>query len=258
MDMQDKEFDDLFRSKLDEFELEPSATVWPGIDGELRSVGRKRSLMRWLSIAASIIVLAAVGVLFIPKQTIKQVKASGQGTIVKVTHPVSTLPSPAKPVRPVQSPLIKKINDIQAVAIVKKTNKKVVEPEKSGTQLATTPAPLNNTAPEVIAVVAPKQTNNNAIVPDKNTALTPNISVEPTQDFNVKPLMAANEALDINKKDTIPVKTRRKIHGFAGLVSLVIAKVDKRKDKTVESRDDDDESNIVGVNLGIVKIKKGE
>ena len=31
MDMQDNEFDELFRSKLDEFEMEPSAKVWPGI-----------------------------------------------------------------------------------------------------------------------------------------------------------------------------------------------------------------------------------
>ena len=30
MDMQDKEFDELFRSKLDEFEAEPSGNVWPG------------------------------------------------------------------------------------------------------------------------------------------------------------------------------------------------------------------------------------
>jgi hypothetical protein len=67
MDMQDKEFDKLFSSKLEGLEIEPSAKVWKGINGEL-SGNKRKSLIPFLSIAASIIVLIAAGVLFIPKK----------------------------------------------------------------------------------------------------------------------------------------------------------------------------------------------
>ena len=45
MDMQDKEFDELFRAKLDGFEAEPSANVWPGIADELDSNKRRKTLI---------------------------------------------------------------------------------------------------------------------------------------------------------------------------------------------------------------------
>src|ERR1700743_3890466 len=67
MNMQDKEFDDLFRSKLDNFEMEPSAQVWQNIDAELDGKKKKASLFTLLGIAASIIMLIGAGILFIPK-----------------------------------------------------------------------------------------------------------------------------------------------------------------------------------------------
>jgi hypothetical protein len=40
-------------------------------------------------------------------------------------------------------------------------------------------------------------------------------------------------------------------------LNVVIAAVDKRKDKVIEfSNTDGDESSITGINLGIIKIKK--
>ncbi len=66
--MQDKEFDDLFRSKLGDFETEPSAQVWQNIDAELDRKRRKKSIFPMLGIAASIIVLITAGILFIPKK----------------------------------------------------------------------------------------------------------------------------------------------------------------------------------------------
>src|ERR1700743_2371629 len=68
MNMQDKEFDDLFRSKLDNFEIEPSAQVWQNIDAELDGKKRKGGLFTLLGIAASIIMLIGAGVLFLPKK----------------------------------------------------------------------------------------------------------------------------------------------------------------------------------------------
>src|ERR1700744_2449261 len=66
--MQDREFDDLFRSKLDNFEMEPSAQVWQNIDAELDGKKRKGGLFTLLGIAASIIMLIGAGILFLPKK----------------------------------------------------------------------------------------------------------------------------------------------------------------------------------------------
>ena len=60
MNMQDKEFDDLFRSKLDDFEMEPTAQVWINIDAEMDGKKRKRSVFFSLRIAASVILLLSI------------------------------------------------------------------------------------------------------------------------------------------------------------------------------------------------------
>ena len=46
--MQDKEFDDQFRSKLDNFEVEPAAQVWQNIDTELSDRKKKASSRCWV------------------------------------------------------------------------------------------------------------------------------------------------------------------------------------------------------------------
>ena len=69
MDIQDREFDELLRSKLDGFEAQPSAKVWPGISDGLDSATRRKTILPWLTIAASIAVLIGMGVLFMLKKT---------------------------------------------------------------------------------------------------------------------------------------------------------------------------------------------
>jgi len=72
MDMQDKEFDKLFNQKFEDFEVEPSPWVWDNIAGELDGKKAKRTIMPWLSIAATVLVLITAGVLFLKQKPIKQ------------------------------------------------------------------------------------------------------------------------------------------------------------------------------------------
>jgi hypothetical protein len=56
---------------------------------------------------------------------------------------------------------------------------------------------------------------------------------------------------------TKPVAKKHGIRNFGDLVNLVVAKVDKRKDKLIQFTDsDDDESMISAVHIGAVKIKR--
>src|SRR5258708_4022920 len=87
MDMQDKEFDQLFRAKLDNFEAEPTGQVWDGIVEGLDGKRRYKMLVPYLSIAASIIVLAAAGILFIPQKAAVNTKPRVKSGIVKTVQP---------------------------------------------------------------------------------------------------------------------------------------------------------------------------
>src|ERR1700744_2349017 len=87
MNMQDKELDNLFHSKLDGFETEPSASVWENIDTGLTAGKRKRILLPLLSAAASIIVLVTAGILLAPRHVQDPPHHPVKGNIAKNEHP---------------------------------------------------------------------------------------------------------------------------------------------------------------------------
>src|ERR1700761_8354326 len=133
MEMQDKEFDGLFRSKLDSFEATPSARVWEGITEELNGNHRSRKLMPYLSIAASIIVLAAASVIFIPKNK-NNINHTHKNTIAKQTQPVNVQPGkPAVPgIKPAemlqQKAPVTNIARVKPTKIEHNTPAKTIEP----------------------------------------------------------------------------------------------------------------------------------
>jgi hypothetical protein len=266
MEMQDNEFDDLFRSKLDGFEAAPSANVWAGIDAELNSKKRKKILMPFLSIAASIIVLVGAGLFFIPqKQPVNNYHTVKKGG-TKATQPVIAM-APGK-------------NDPNASTLKPKPEAgRHITPASAGSIARLIPAkalnsiPVKNT-PEIIeqntqaktdeqlAIVStPQELNdsNKAVVPDDSTPLAIKQTADIPATFVPKPVALTAQVPVINNQDTAPVKANHKIHNLAGLLNAVVAKVDKRDDKIIVfGESDDDESNVTGVNLGIIKIKKGE
>jgi hypothetical protein len=257
MAMQDNEFDELFHSKLDEFEIEPSAKVWPGIAGELHSAKHKKTLQPWLSIAASIAVAAGLGVLFIRPKPVKNIKPE-QPAIATAIKPVTAgrVPNIVAPGFKLVSITPHKVKEISKVPAVNPPVRNPVANIHTAGHVVIAAVPVIDAAPEVIATAPQKQTVNIGVVPDKATALTPTLPDQNMPDITAKPVLLASQPPVASKKDSVQVKPRHKIHGLAGLVNLVIAKVDKRKDDV--QTDDDNESNIVGVNLGLVKIKKGE
>jgi hypothetical protein len=266
MEMQDNEFDDLFRSKLEGFEAAPSANVWAGIDAELNNKKRKKILMPFLSVAASIIVLVGAGLFFIPqKQPVNSYHTVKKGD-TKTSQPVAAV-APVK-------------NDSNAIALKQKpADGRRTVPVSAGSIAKLIPAkavnsiPVKNT-PEITeqnpqaktdkqpAIVSTPQKLNDldkAVVPDDSTPLT----IKQTADIHVnvipKPVVLTAQMPVINNQDTAPVKANHKIHNLGGLLNAVVAKVDKRDDKIIVfGESDDDDSNVTGVNLGIIKIKKGE
>src|ERR1700744_3832492 len=128
MDMQDKKFDDLFRSKLDGFEMEPTAQVWENIGAGLDGKKRK-SLTPWLSIAASVIILITAGILFVPKkEVVKHSRHPKNNLVVNKVKPVIVKPGNTVPVAGV-----KKIEVIAQAPVKVKPSAKTHQP---GTNVA--------------------------------------------------------------------------------------------------------------------------
>ncbi|MDB5141309.1 MAG: hypothetical protein JWQ66_22 [Mucilaginibacter sp.] len=269
MNMQDKEFDDLFQSKLDNFKMEPSAQVWQNIDAELDGKKKKGSLFTLLGIAASIIMLIGAGVLFMPKKVAnnsnqhKNDKLAHNQVKPTVVKPENNTPVNVQPVRAEQVANAK----VPSKHIERVHHSKKIEapaaPTKEDNQLIAKTEPVKQEPVKAdeqpILAAVPDQKNE-----VKNTGTQPaEISVTTKQPEEIKapsvqsqqPVLASAQTPAV--KQNKPAAKKRGIHNFGDLVNLVMAKVDKRKDKLIEFTDtDDDGSTITGVHLGAIRIKR--
>ena len=91
MKMQDKEFDELFHSKLNDFEVEPSAHVWGNISEQLDAGKRRNALITGLSIAASFLILVTAGILFSPQKNQLNTKHLVKSNITKISGNLSNV-----------------------------------------------------------------------------------------------------------------------------------------------------------------------
>jgi len=257
MDMQDKEFDELFRAKLDGFEAEPSANVWPGIADELDSNKRRKTLGAWVSIAASILVLAGVGLFFIPKKTNTGTKPAENNPIAATTQPIAK-PQPPQAPGAANNPV--KLKHRTEIARAQSRHGVNIGEAKT---IDTTPVSAIKTAaddhPFITNIPTKTAAPTKAVVPDVAVQLAVNQSIDQLPGQSLKPDKLGSQNLADSKKDSVLAKRKHRIHNFGDLVNLVVDKLDKRQDKVVQFADDEDgDSHLTGVNLGIVKIKKGE
>lgn len=256
MEMQDKEFDQLFNSKLDGFEVEPSAQVWQNITGELDGKKAKRSIMPYLSIAASVIILASVSILFYNRS--KEKEDQHPIKLVKV-KPIREQSKPITNETPVMDNSITddfQLNTATVANVPAKSQERKNTPAEQPKQETNTVAEttVQKTEPLLAAVPVEKPTILQLVPPGNNIGLNtatlvnrPNETneiVEPTS-FIIDPIAEKTPA-------------KKRVRGLGGLINTVIAAVDKREDKLIEFTDagDDEGSRVTGVNLGIFKIKK--
>ncbi|OKS87832.1 hypothetical protein RG47T_3295 [Mucilaginibacter polytrichastri] len=280
--MQDKDMDELFRSKLDNLEVEPTGKVWKGIVVELDGAKRKRSLVPLMRIAAGIALFTAIGLFFLLKDTepdnsqannhihgknhiIKQLDKGETETTDEKDEDLSQAKQDAQQIaaEAVKQAQIEQTQSVKSnrniavinqVAYVSRTKHQGIktaqktEKEVSDEQ-QTLPAERENLA----VLSANDHKIIQSVVPDESlTAIKPVMPL--TDDFKTTNQVASIQ-LPSNKPTKAPVK-KHGIRSFGDLINVVVAKVDKRQDKVIVFSDtDDDESTITGINLGFVKVK---
>lgn len=256
--MQDKEFDALFRSKLEDFEAEPSANVWPEIEAELSPGKRRSAWVAVLSIAACLLAVTAFGWWILDSKPVKN--ASQQMAYHPVQQTKKQLDLKHDTVAPAAN-----IANMNAIAIVKPQHKvvqKLIEKQASAKPAAEgTPATDPSiTKPDEQTALASTQNTRGELIPDatEHIALKINapevIKIDPPVNIKIPQTAIAM----VPSKQAQPKTVKHRAHTLGDLINKVVASVDKRKDKFIEftDTDDDDESNITGINLGILKIKK--
>lgn len=254
MKTSDKELDELFNAKLNNLEVVPDDMVWDNISDKLNGNSKKKSIIPILSIAATLLIMLSVGLFWL--------RPNGELVKKPISQKVVKLKVKAAEPEKVQSGITVEQKDILLLSAKNKAVKEA-SPKKErkafGLKLKLQPQPgLDESLKEVIAQNKPQEQQLStipahvAIVPDASVAL----KIQPAEmgEETVKP----GQVLAASTKPKAIIAKRKGIRNMGDLVNLVMAKVDKRQDKLIEftDNDDGDESNITGINLGIITIKK--
>jgi lipopolysaccharide export LptBFGC system permease protein LptF len=258
MKMQDNEMDDLFRSKLDDFETQPSPRIWEHIEAELDNTRKRKVWISILSIAASIIMLFSIVVILIPFNKGER-KSNGvvYSTNNRYQNNLNTAPIIDKHLKEQTIVKVQEPKNIKGGRILKNTNYNnitIITREKI------TPETINNrdstrvSQDELTIAYSNKVSKMNNVVPDSNTKFinVPSILVNNNLELNASKINQPD-----NHVTNKPIKApKAKIRNLGGLINALVAKVDKRKDKFIEFTETDEGSNITALNLGVFKIKK--
>lgn len=253
--MQDKEFDDIFNSKFEDFEAEPSPMVWDNIADELDGKKSKGVALPWLSIAATIIVLLTAGVLFLRKdkpaaEDNKPTKFAAAHIKPEINKEDRQNTGPADHAKPSDKIAIAANHQPKKSSAVHRVTEPVTDKINNQENDAQQSKPDEQRL--VAAIPDASTTNMKPLLPDaKLISKTVDMAAQAPAERPIVIASAGDEEPEPAKKHGI--------RSLGGLINVLIAKVDKRQDKLIEfsdSDDDDTESNVTGVNLGVIKIKK--
>jgi hypothetical protein len=261
MNMQDNDFDNLFRTKLDGLEVEPSARVWNNISAEVSGPQKRRLSPVW-SIAATTVILMSAAAWFL---TDKPVKVQQNRVAIQKKQSV-IIDGPAKNKEASTPVAVQKeasvsgdnsiaINKLARVkqGILKRVNAtaEAEKQDKAQPLNKDIAAPVVNLATQPVLAAVPAQSEHKAVVPDMSLS-SPQLTA--TENSNQPAVTKVTEPVMASQPER---KKKRGIHTLGGLINAVIAKVDKREDKLIEfTETDDDQADITGINLGLFKVKK--
>lgn len=238
--MQDKEFDQLFKDRFEDAEVQPSASLWGNIVQELEPQRKRRLPAYWWSAAAVILVTVGVGLLR-PKTEEKirlQSKGEIAGTEVLLKDTVSF---------PAEQALISSVaaddQDTMNVSTPLVIAPRYDAAEEKNNLFAVQPNPLDSRPdtkkPEAVAIGNAEQ-KDKTVVADEVMIARADLPADNDTEM-------ATEASSQEHKG---------IRNVGDLVNFVVNKVDKRENKIVQFDTDDDNSSLVSLNLGIIKFSK--
>jgi len=262
--MQDKEFDELFRNRFDTAEIEPSVNLWSNIEEKL-VVKRKRVFPVYWSAAAAIAVAVTVAVLFqktdkmqsgttaaITAQSGKEIASTEKDNTIISSDDNSDNFSPIKK-EVVKERIASLQHNIEMMGRDADQNTAVIPVTDKATEkkdlLAMQPS-------VVISHLEYRETKVKQETVKLPKTLTPPVEevMLASADVAADPVNGTDndEALDENKR-----AESRGIRNMGDLINYVVDKVDKREEKFIQFKtDEDDNSSLIGLNIGMFKFSQ--
>ncbi|TCD10305.1 hypothetical protein EZ449_10825 [Pedobacter frigidisoli] len=243
--IQDKDFDKLFKNAFEDAEITPSRDLWSSIESEIEPKKKRVIPIYWLS-AAAVLLIATVGVLVYQQQEAKPNKFANR-VEPKVVKPILE----TQPIKDTTKTLVVPTEKI----ILPATSKPVEAIAK--TSVKETAKPLEKqtvvTAPEML-----KQETFIAKVEEPKQEIIKKKIDEAILQANPETVIASTattvKADDVSGDDN--QVENKGIRNVGDVVNLIVNKVDKRKDKFIQFRTDDDDSSLSSINIGPFKFGK--
>jgi hypothetical protein len=256
----DNEFDRLFKEGLEDAEVQPSASLWDRIEPKIEPKKRLRVPLLWMA-AASVLVALSAGLLFIQsdkpldvttsakvKSNAKLQPRSGDSEVIiksskegVVTTDLDRSTFSLNDNVTTKVPEGRKESVAKSVAYVQNDESSVIRDEKSLIAMQPVPADTHHTitTPDNEAEPAVGQLEG---ISDTGTALVSTQTPSAT---------ALGDVIEVEQ----PEKAR--IRNAGDLVNFVVDKIDKRDQKLLEFKtDDDDNSSLIAINIGPFKLNQ--
>lgn len=250
--MQDKEFDQLFKDKFDDAQIEPSANLWANIEAELVPKRRRVFPIYWMAAAMVLVTFTAALLVFN-----KEEKVQLQGRTADVVKPSAiadekvgdTLVDQLKPVvqdnAPAQEGILVATSPSKNITLT--DDKKAVQ------------APDHISVKNNLAVMQPNQViahlNTKEPIVKESAVELPKAKVDPAEVIVMAsadvPAVTVDAVMNENE-----MADKRGIRNMGDLINFVVDKVDKREDKLIRFDTDDDNSSLIGINIGMIKFSK--
>ena len=229
--MQDKEFDELFRSNLGDAEVQPSAKLWDNIAKELEP--RKRSILPIYWMAAAVVLLTIAAGLLLPEQ--EKIRLQGSA--------LAGIPAPTA-------------TEVRTGATKKQTVAQ--QPTYRSTPLIIAPRLNEADVKKDFAAVQPKVVKVHPVnmEPEIVKPVASNIIQEPAIPENEIVIASTDVPDEYNAIAESETAERKGIRNVGDIVNYVVDKVDKREKKFIKFNTDDDNSSVVAINIGIIKFNK--
>lgn len=244
--IQDKDFDKLFKDAFDDAEITPSRDLWVNIESEIEPKKKRIIPIYWLA-AAAVLVVTTVGILVYQQQVVEPkqfanniatkteqpaIKIQPVGDSTKVVEAVTqkvqqALPITAKPVQAIAKTEVNKtIKPVEKLKIIS-----APEMQKQETMIAQVEKPKEDIKAKIEDAVS--RVNQETVIASAATAI---------------------KADEVTGEDN--QSDNKGIRNVGDVVNLIVNKVDKRKDKFIQFRTDDDDSSISSINIGPFKFGK--
>lgn len=225
-------FDKVFKDKLKDVSVAPSPQVWENISASLeQKQQKKRVIYPWLGLAASVLLVSLGAWWFFP---VNQAQVGAVKVVNEQQKPTRTIDPefipqenlPKNEVAHIAKPLVvNKVAHLQQDLVLPPSSVSTVEPKPSA------------------AVLQPEQ---------QQVAFINELpAIEPSTILNTP-----DQAVLANAQPSATKPAKKRIRSLSDLVNFVVARVDDREEKVLETSSDGAILSLTALNVGPIKFKK--